>query len=525
MRKVLALFLAAGVTVSSMLFGALTPAHAETVATPPHSLAAIDSTSNHVSLDQVTGSAQLDLVNSLTKTVTEARMGFSRKDIGSGWASSPIRDVVNAGDFDKKGYDDIIMSDSAGRLWLYPARSATAISPRVQIGTGWRSMRDIVGGADFNGDGNPDLLAVDAGGKLHLYPGNGKGRLLPRRTIGASGWQNVRSISAVSTGYDGKPIITGIMGQNLVQWRSNGKGSITSRVTVGFGGWNTISHVAMTGDATGDGWADLWAVAPDGRLRIYVARNANGTRFTGYDAGTGWSATKYLLPRTDNARAFRAIFPDGKLRQYTASSYKLVTVQRNVLNSTSAASLQVLVNKKNPLKPQNYMPANLVNPANYGVPARGSFRLRKEAATALGQMYKAARKAGVGFTLSSAYRSYATQKSLYAQYTNQYGSAYANRISARAGYSEHQTGLAVDITTQATLTQSFGTTASGKWLAANAYKYGYILRYPKGAESITGFSYEPWHFRYVGTEVSQAMHAKGIATYEQYLKAPNAPSY
>ncbi len=114
----------------------------------------------------------------------------------------------------------------------------------------------------------------------------------------------------------------------------------------------------------------------------------------------------------------------------------------------------------------------------------------------------------------SAYRSYDTQKILYNNYVARDGKEAADTFSARAGYSEHQTGLASDINTSSS-SAHFENSKEYSWLQENSYKYGFILRYPKDKEYITGYKYEPWHYRYVGEEVAKYIHETGI-TYEEY---------
>lgn len=177
-----------------------------------------------------------------------------------------------------------------------------------------------------------------------------------------------------------------------------------------------------------------------------------------------------------------------------------------------------LVNRTYPLaNASSYVPPNLTT-VKY--PASGrTVKMQSAAATALNDMIAACRSA-TGKTLyaQSGYRSYSYQTTLYNnQISKQGGNKYkAGTISAIPGTSEHQMGLAIDVSTDGNLGQSFGNTAQGKWLAANCYKYGYILRYPAGKERITGIIYEPWHFRYVGKEVATAMKNEGITTLEEY---------
>ena len=134
----------------------------------------------------------------------------------------------------------------------------------------------------------------------------------------------------------------------------------------------------------------------------------------------------------------------------------------------------------------------------------------------------AAESALSGFKLTafSTYRSFEYQTGLYERYVANDGSEKADRYSARPGYSEHQTGLAFDIgevdQQDLWLTAEFGESEAGKWLAANAHRYGFIMRYPLGKEEITGYMYESWHFRYVGTEIAEKIYNER-GTLEEYL--------
>lgn len=120
---------------------------------------------------------------------------------------------------------------------------------------------------------------------------------------------------------------------------------------------------------------------------------------------------------------------------------------------------------------------------------------------------------GYDMTIVSGFRSYEKQKSVFEYWCSVDGYETACTYSALPGQSEHQTGLALDITS---LNQSYGTTPEGKWLAANCWQYGFILRYPKGKESITGYMYEPWHVRYLGTSTAKLVYDSGL-TLEEFL--------
>ncbi len=196
-----------------------------------------------------------------------------------------------------------------------------------------------------------------------------------------------------------------------------------------------------------------------------------------------------------------------------------------------ASSLWAVVNKARPLKPATYVPQPLVVP---GVTLRTNIsanerQLRLEAADALQKLFAAAANEGITLNLQSGYRSYHFQEALYGRYVREQGQAVADTQSARPGHSEHQTGLAADVggVTQpaCNVEQCFADTAEGKWVITNAYKHGFILRYPANKMPTTGYTYEPWHLRYVGIELSQQMHKKRIATLEEFFGLPAAPDY
>lgn len=180
------------------------------------------------------------------------------------------------------------------------------------------------------------------------------------------------------------------------------------------------------------------------------------------------------------------------------------------------ASVLALVSRAEPLSPANYTPKALRSVSGT------SLELRQEAATALEKLLQAARADSQSLSALSAYRSYDRQKVLFNGYVASYGTDYAMRISAEAGTSEHQLGLAADVGLSSgycNLKSCFGETEGGKWLAANAEKFGFIVRYPSDGEKVTGYKYEPWHLRYIGVEHAKAMNASGAGTFEEYHAA------
>lgn len=184
-------------------------------------------------------------------------------------------------------------------------------------------------------------------------------------------------------------------------------------------------------------------------------------------------------------------------------------------------AIDVLVNRTYNL-PDTYVPEDLVKltdvPTVLSNPEVN--QMRKPAYEALKELFAAAKEAGYDLYARSGYRSYDTQVSLYASYAAAHGQEAADTFSAKAGQSEHQTGLVMDITCEAMnfqLDDTFGETEEGKWVSENANKYGFIVRYPKGKEDITGYMYEPWHIRYLGVELATGVYESGL-TLEEYFE-------
>lgn len=146
----------------------------------------------------------------------------------------------------------------------------------------------------------------------------------------------------------------------------------------------------------------------------------------------------------------------------------------------------------------------------------GTQSIRKEVYDKFKEMFNAAKKEDLTIIINSSYRSYDYQNSLWERYSDTNGEEWADSYAARAGHSEHQTGLAIDVTTYGVIAQEdFETTDEFKWLKENSYKYGFILRYPKEKENITGYAYESWHYRYVGENIAKEIYEKDI-TFDEY---------
>lgn len=197
---------------------------------------------------------------------------------------------------------------------------------------------------------------------------------------------------------------------------------------------------------------------------------------------------------------------------------------------TDPTSIWAIVNKQRQLNPADYAPGDLVNPA---IPLRldpsnEEMKLRAEAAKALKTLSEAAAAQGLHLMLASGYRSYQLQVTVYGAEVRTNGQAAADQESARPGYSEHQTGLAADlepVNRQCEIATCFANLPEGQWLAANAYKYGFIIRYQQDKRAVTGYTYEPWHVRYIGASLAGEMHRRGISTLEEFFRTGAAPQY
>jgi D-alanyl-D-alanine carboxypeptidase len=196
-----------------------------------------------------------------------------------------------------------------------------------------------------------------------------------------------------------------------------------------------------------------------------------------------------------------------------------------------ADSIWVVVNKQRQISPLKYQPASLAFPAFPKPKVQNPFGLQMRYEVAFGtvELATAMAEAGKGtLILNSGFRTYKNQQGLYNRTRDTRGLTVAEKLSARPGHSEHQLGLAADFSVRGqgcVIMVCFGKTEAGIWLAENAHEYGFILRYPKGYKPITGFQYEPWHFRYVGIELATEMKTKGIKTLEELWGLESAPDY
>ena len=169
---------------------------------------------------------------------------------------------------------------------------------------------------------------------------------------------------------------------------------------------------------------------------------------------------------------------------------------------------------ENPTIKLPYVKGILLVNKKYHLPSNYNPGVNSTAYQALEKMQNEARSLGYNLSMVSGFRSYQTQQAIYNRNVLLDGEELANTYSAKPGESEHQSGLAFDV---GAIDDNFGETPQGKWLYENCHKYGFILRYLKGKEDITGYKYEPWHIRYVGVDVATKIYQQGI-TLEEYLE-------
>ena len=214
----------------------------------------------------------------------------------------------------------------------------------------------------------------------------------------------------------------------------------------------------------------------------------------------------------ENKKTYIVTYEDGKEINRVLKSEEVIkeptdkVVAEGIFDENS---LTVCVNKNRKIS-SDYEPEDLILPNVRGMNSKSSLYMRKEAASALENLFNAAEEQGLYLYATSGYRSYSTQKSIYNPYSG---------YSAPPGASEHQLGLAMDVTLPeygSRLYVKFGQSEEGIWLRENAYRYGFVIRYLEGKEDITGYNYEPWHIRYLGEELAKELYERGITLEEYY---------
>lgn len=188
----------------------------------------------------------------------------------------------------------------------------------------------------------------------------------------------------------------------------------------------------------------------------------------------------------------------------------------NIMDADTKAGKYILLNKYYKA-PSTYAGDHLIDVNKEYNLYDKEFQLSSECYQAFLNMYNDAKNEGYAFKINSPYRSYESQEIIYNRYVASDGQDLADTYSARPGHSEHQTGYAFDVRDYPLTNEDYSKTKSFKWVSENSYKYGFILRFPKGKEDITGYQYESWHYRYCGIECATYIHKTGI-TFEEYYE-------
>lgn len=189
-----------------------------------------------------------------------------------------------------------------------------------------------------------------------------------------------------------------------------------------------------------------------------------------------------------------------------------VTVTSDITSSVETTTASTSENKNETMY-ETYVQGILIANKSYALPKNYNPGLDPETKSQFDLLTAEAAKEGLNIWLASGFRSYDYQKQIYTNYVNSYGQSTADTFSARPGHSEHQTGLAIDVNS---IDDTFAGTPEALWLEKHAHEFGFIIRYPKGKEHITGYKYEPWHLRYLGKSVASDVYNSGL-TLEEYL--------
>ena len=243
-------------------------------------------------------------------------------------------------------------------------------------------------------------------------------------------------------------------------------------------------------------------------LNLYVGTDYKDLGFTATDNYDGDITAKVIV--------------EGSVDTNTPGKYEVIykvsdssgndTTTKRIINVIKDIPTSVSYNEKTVDSP-TYINGILIANKKYALPKNYNPGVDSTAYAALVNMQNDATANGYDLSLLSGFRSYNTQSNLYNNYVKRYGKDETDTFSARPGHSEHQTGLAFDI---GKISDSFGDTPSGKWLEENCHLYGFIIRYPKDKQNITGYKYEPWHVRYLGVEIATSVKESGL-TLEEYL--------
>lgn len=241
--------------------------------------------------------------------------------------------------------------------------------------------------------------------------------------------------------------------------------------------------------------------------------------------GVGYTVVSYKTTHPANSNEYYVEEPSSGEPSATGTEIEKDTLPSRDKVVTTPDSIYCLVNKEYSL-PSDYEPDDLVEPnVTFSINYESEKKLlRKEASVALESLFSDAAKEELELVAVSGYRSYERQQEIYENNLKTRGTTHTNQYSAKPGYSEHQTGLVMDVSCKSEnydLQESFGETPEGIWLAQNAHTYGYIIRYPEDKCEITGYAYEPWHIRYVGVELATYLYENKMTLDEYFHYKPS----
>lgn len=425
------------------------------------------------------------------------------------------------------------------------------------------SILAVIGGASVMAG---DIYSTTANLNMRTGPSTGYSRILtiPKAkkveslAKAPSGWLQVRygsKVGYVSSSY--VKFVSKDVAANVVSAIPNTGASYTC---------TTTANVNMRSGPT-TGYKVLITV-PKGKAVSYISTDKSGWYKVSYSGKTGYISNKYskltitgvvaaipapapapaptpapapVVTPTPSVNAViqqTLYFTTANLTMRTGSSTKyasLLSIPKGthlISLGTSGGWHKVSYNGKTGWVSGTYLGSGTVFTVNgiiiankgYGMSPSFAPGINPQANAALTQMKNAAARAGYTLNPFSSFRTYAYQAGLYSRYAANDGTAAADKYSARAGYSEHETGLAFDIGVGGMITSTnIGNHPGGIWMAQNAHNYGFILRYPAGKESITGYQYEPWHFRFVGVYTATKVYQSGL-TLDEYLNVVH-PNY
>ncbi len=232
---------------------------------------------------------------------------------------------------------------------------------------------------------------------------------------------------------------------------------------------------------------------------------------------TGTVANGWIQIKRDDSPAYihQAFLSEEEIETFTWGTGQM---EEEMVILSDPEDIEAIVNKQIALTP-DFHPEDLVQPEVPWAEVSNFRYMRREAAKALEDLFAEAAEEGYTLLGRTGYRSFEAQENIFINFVNNHGYEEARTFSAKPGQSEHQTGLAMDITADSVegrLTSDFGSTEEGQWVSENAHLHGYIIRYPRNKEEITGYIYEPWHLRYVGVDLATDLYESGL-TMEEYF--------